>query len=232
MANDLESIERIEGPRSTTDQVAHRIRSAILSGQLAPGARLKENGLSEQLGVSRIPIREALSRLEAEGLVKRAPYRGAIVVRLTAEQVTESFMLRALMEGFAAKLATTRLSKDDVARLRQLVARIGECGDAAIHDELPRLHREFHSTIYSQCGSAKLISWIVELYNQFPKNLSHTLRLKEPVDEYTGIVDAIETGDAELAGRLMSEHILNGSRVTTEYYAKMLPEADRVVDEL
>lgn len=224
MARNLESIDRIEGPRSTVDHVADRIREAVLSGHLAPGTRLKENQLAEQLGVSRIPIREALSRLEAEGFIKRVPYRGAMVARLTAEQVKESFMLRSLLEGHAAKLAAPKLSRKEVGKLRRLITQIDECARNGHEEKLPALHRVFHSTIYSQCGSAKLISWIEELYSQFPKKWTRTLRLTEPVNEYARIVDAIEAKDADLAGQLMSEHLLNGSQVQTEYYARMFAE--------
>jgi len=221
LADDIVSIGRIEGPRSAADQVAHRIREAIRTGQLSPGARLKENRLSEQLGVSRIPIREALSRLEAEGLVKREPYRGAVVVSLTPEEVTEFYMLQSLVEGHAAKLATPRLSREDVAILRHLIHQIKQHVATGRHEELPPLHRQFHSTIYSRCGSAKLISWIEDLYSRLPRNLSPTVRFTEPVEEYTRIVDAMEAGDAELAGRLMSEHIQHGSRAKAEYYARL-----------
>lgn len=226
MSSDLNFMDRIEGQRSAVDQVANRIRDAILSGRLAPGVHLKEKQLAEQLGVSRIPIREALSRLEAEGFVARAPYRGTMVAKLTTEQVTESFMLRALTEGFASELATPRLSQGDLANLRRIVAQLNECIKAARHDELPILRREFHSAIYNRCGSAKLISWIDGLYYQFPRNLRRSFRFAETVGECSRIIDAFEARDSKLAGELMSEHILKGSQVTAEFYANIIPEAD------
>lgn len=222
MSDAIESIRPLESRKSVVDQVADQLREGIVSGRLQPGSKLPETRLALQLGVSRIPIREALSRLEAEGLIKRVPYRGTVVVKLTIDQVVESFMLRSLLEGFAARLATPRLGKDDLAKLRTLIAQIAECVDPARYDELPGLHRELHSTIYSRCGSGKLISWIEDLYYQFPKNLRRTFRFAEPVEEYARIVDALEAMDAELVGSLMSQHLLNGSHVTTQDYAKML----------
>ena len=222
MDTGIESIDQLAGPRGTTEHVTERIRDAIISGRIAPGTWLPETKLATQLGVSRMPVREALARLEAEGLVKRVPYRGTMVVRLTADQVTESFMLRSLLEGFATKLATPHLTPEELAKLRSLAAQLDECARAGHHEELPTLHREFHSTIYSKCGSATLIRWINELYNQFPKSLRRTFRFEEPPEECRRIADAIEAGDAELAGRLMSEHLENGSRAISAHYAEIL----------
>ncbi len=218
----IESIDRLAGPRGTTEQVVERIRDAIVSGRIPPGTWLPETKLATQLGVSRIPVREALARLEAEGLVKRVPYRGTMVVRLTVDQVIESFMLRSLLEGFATRLATPRLSPEELAKLKGLVTQLEECARTGRQEDLPSLHREFHSTIYNKCGSTTLIRWINELYNQFPKTLRQTFRLKEPPEECRRIVEAMEAGDAELAGKLMSEHLENGSRVTAKRYAEIL----------
>ena len=230
MPDDIDSIDRIDGHRSIVDRVTERLRDAIVSGRIRPGSKLPETRLATHFGVSRIPVREALSRLEAEGLLTRVPYRGAVVVKLTADQIAESFTLRALLEGFAARAATPRLSAGDLARLRQLVSEMEECVEAGRYEELPDLHRQFHSTIYSQCGYDKLVSWIEELYHQFPKNLRGTVpsRLREPIDEYTRIVDALEARDAELASSLMSEHLVNGSKPTVEYCARVLPEEETV----
>lgn len=213
-------INPLQGPRGAADQVVGRLREAIVSGHLAPGTRLPESRLAAQLGVSRIPVREALSRLEAEGLVKREPYRGTTVAKLSPEQVAESFMLRSLLEGFAAKLATPRLTPERLARLRHLVEQIRSATREGRSTDLPPLHRAFHSTIYLNSGSEKLVSWIEELYMQFPKNLGRTFRFTEPVDEYLEIIRALESGDAELAGKLMSEHIARGGPMAVQYYSE------------
>ncbi len=222
MEASIESIVRLAGPRGTTEQVAERIREAIVAGRIAPGSWLREAKLANQLGVSRIPVREALTRLEAEGLVKRVPYRGTIVGHLTLDQVKESYMLRSLLEGFATNLATPHLTPDEIAKLRSLVARLRECARSGRPEEADPLHREFHATIYNRCGSEKLIRWINELYNQFPKSLRRTTRFEEPPEEYRLIVDAIEVRDAELAGKLMSEHLVNGGRATVTHYMERL----------
>lgn len=223
METGIDSINNLTGPRCTAEQVAERIREAIVSGNIPPGTRLLEAQLAARLGVSRIPVREALTRLEAEGLVERTPYQGARVVHLTTDQVRESFMLRSLLEGFAAKLATPHITPEEIARLRRVIAQLAKSAKAGRHEEIPALAREIHSTIYSRCGSAKLMRWISELYNQFPKSQRLSYRFEEPSQEYRNIVDAIEAGDAESAGRLMSEHIENGGQATVKHYSEILP---------
>jgi DNA-binding GntR family transcriptional regulator len=223
METGIDSINNLTGPRGTVEQVAERIREAIVLGNIPPGTRLLETQLATRLGVSRIPVREALTRLEAEGLVERAPYQGARVMRLTLDQVRESFMLRSLLEGFATRLATPHVTPEEIGRLRDVIAQLGKYAKAGRHEELPALAREIHSTIYNRCGSAKLMRWISELYNQFPKSQRLSYRFKKPSQEYRHIVDAIEAGDAELAGRLMSEHIENGGRVIVKHYSEILP---------
>ncbi len=218
----INGIDHLVGPRGTSEQVAERVREAIVSGRISPGTWLREAKLANRLGVSRIPVREALARLEAEGLVQRVPYRGTMVVRLTMDQVIESFMLRSLLEGFATTLATPRLAPEELTKLRTLIDQLEACARTGRHEDLPSLHREFHSTIYNKCGSTTLIRWITELYNQFPKSLRRTFRIQEPPEECRRIVEAIEAGDAERAGKLMSEHLQNGSRVAAKRYAELL----------
>jgi DNA-binding GntR family transcriptional regulator len=218
----IETIDRLVGPRGATEQVAARIREAIISGKLTPGTWLREAKLATQLGVSRIPVREALTYLEAEGLVKRVPYRGTLVVRLTLDQVKESYVLRSLLEGFATQLATPHLTPEEIGRLQGLIEQLEECTRADRHEEAAPLHREFHGIIYRRCGSEKLIRWINEIYNQFPVSLRRISRFAEPPEEYRRILDAIRAQDAALAGKLMSEHLDQGGQATVRLYAELL----------
>jgi DNA-binding GntR family transcriptional regulator len=218
----IDGIDNLVGPRGATEQVAGLIRKAMISGRIAPGTWLREAQLATHIGVSRIPVREALARLEAEGMVERVPYRGARVVRLTLDQVTESFMLRSLLEGAAAKLATSHVVPEEITKLRDLITHLEEYARVGKNDELPPLHREIHSLIYNRCGSVKLIRWLNELYNQFPRSLRLSHRFDTQPQEYRSIVKAIEAGDAELAGRLMSVHIETGGKAIIQRYAEML----------
>jgi len=222
MDTGIDSIDNLAGPRGTTEQVAQRIREAIVAGRIAPGTWLREAQLAARIGVSRIPVREALARLEAEGVVERVPYRGARVVQLTLDQVTESFMLRSLLEGAATRLATPRFTPEDLTRIRALIGQLEKHVQAGKKEKLPPLHREIHAFIYTRCGSQKLIRWLSELYNQFPRSLRISHRFEAQPQEYRSIVDAIAAGDAKRAGRLMSEHIEAGGKMIIGHYAEIL----------
>ncbi|MDI6809555.1 MAG: FCD domain-containing protein [Candidatus Eisenbacteria bacterium] len=119
-------------------------------------------------------------------------------------------------------MATPHLTPEEVAKLRSLVAQLEQFDRTRPHEDTVPIHREFHSTIYNKCGSTTLIRWINELYNQFPKSLRRITRIKEPAEEYRRIVEAMEAGDAELAGKLMSEHLENGGRMAVKRYAEKL----------
>lgn len=222
MGADIEGIDNLAGPRGTTEQVAGLIREAIVSGRIAPGTWLREAQLAARIGVSRIPVREALARLEAEGMVERVPFRGARVARLTLEQVNESFMLRSILESAAAKMAAPHILPEELTKIRGLIRQLEESARLGRNEELPPLHREIHSLIYTRCGSAKLIRWLNELYNQFPRSLRISHRFESQPQEYRAIVDAMEAGDAELAGKLMGEHIETGGKVISQHYAEVL----------
>jgi DNA-binding GntR family transcriptional regulator len=137
-------------------------------------------------------------------------------------------MLRSLLEGFATKLAAPRLRPEEIDRLKKIIVELEECARTENHEALHPLHGEFHSIINNQCGSAKLIRWLNELHNQFPKNLRRITRFEEPPREYLRIVEAIEAGDAELAGRLMSEHNENGCEATVSHYREILSSLGEV----
>lgn len=222
MGADIEGIDNLVGPRGTTEQVAGLVREAIVSGRIVPGTWLREAQLATRIGVSRIPVREALARLEAEGMVERVPFRGARVARLTLEQVNESFMLRSVLEGAAAKMATPHILPEELTKIRGLIRQLEESARLGRNEELPPLHREIHSLIYNRCGSVKLIRWLNELYNQFPRSLRISHRFESQPQEYRAIVNAVEAGDAELAGKLMGEHIETGGKVISQHYAEVL----------
>jgi len=108
------------------DKVLTAIREAILEERLAPGERLIESTLAEEMGVSRAPVREALLGLEREGVVSGEPYRGYSIVSLSTRDVTEIATLRALIEAYAARLAATRWNDHDLEEAQSLIAQIKE----------------------------------------------------------------------------------------------------------
>src|SRR5260370_38119604 len=128
---------------SLSKVVREQIRGLILGGKLAPGERLVEDKLSAELGVSRVPVREALRSLAAEGLVRLLPRRGATVAEITPEIVAELVEVRALLEGLNARLAAQRHDPEIVAQLRDTLARGNEAATSGTRAELARLNPEF-----------------------------------------------------------------------------------------
>ena len=124
--------------------VSEQIRGRILDGTLKPGERLVEDRLSAELGVSRVPVREALRGLSAEGLVRLLPRRGATVVEVTPADVAELVEVRALLEGLNARLAAQRHDPEIIALLRETLERGNEAARTAAPEELARLNAEFH----------------------------------------------------------------------------------------
>src|SRR5260370_25586637 len=132
---------------SLSKVVREQIRGLILGGKLAPGERLVEDKLSAELGVSRVPVREALRSLAAEGLVRLLPRRGATVAEITPEIVAELVEVRARVEGLNARLAAQRHDPEIVAQLRDTLRRGNTASKAGTREELANLNAEFHDRL-------------------------------------------------------------------------------------
>jgi DNA-binding GntR family transcriptional regulator len=187
----------------------------ISDGSLAPGSKLREGALAEELGTSRTPVREALRTLAAEGLVEIAQNRGATVRAWTQEQIYESYGLRALLQAHAGRLAAANSNPDDVDTLQQLQTQMEELlarRPANFLDELARLNAEFHGTVVGMARSALLESMINTLTSV--SMVGRTFRGFEPEDlersmmHHRDIIRGIAAGDAELVAAVMTSHIL------------------------
>ena len=187
------------------------LRTEILEGRLQPGTELIEVALAGQLGVSRGPLREAISRLAAEGLVTVSPRRGAVVRSLSREEFLELYQVREALERMAVQLAVPRLTDEQF----QGLAELNEAMDAhAARNEVDAFfdtNLAFHARLFEASGNARL----QDLYRQLLGQLgsyrlrSLTLRgnLQRSVSEHKAILRAARRGDAERAARLMADHI-------------------------
>lgn len=197
--------------KSLEESVFFALEEEILSGKLKRGETLTEISLSQRLGVSRTPIRGALSRLGDEGLVEIHPNRGAVVVGIGDEELQDIYKIRIRLEGLASAEAAVRISESDLARLRHSVE-LSEFYIAKRDAEhLKELDSEFHSIIYEASGNRLLCKTLSELHRNIQfyrkRSLSCGDRLERSVGEHREILDAIERGDAEAADRLTSAHI-------------------------
>jgi DNA-binding GntR family transcriptional regulator len=192
-------------------RVYDHLRTEILDGRLEPGAELIEVALAEQLGVSRGPLREAIGRLAAEGLVTVSPRRGAVVRSLSKGEFLELYQVREALERMAVQLAVPRLTDEQFEELAALNAEMEAHAAGNEVESFFEANIAFHARLLEASGNLKL----EELYRQLLGQLgryrlrSLTLRgnLKRSVSEHKAILRAARRGDAERAAQLMAEHI-------------------------
>lgn len=154
-------------PNNTTvqtreDFVIDELREAIVRGHFKPGEKLDQEEIAELLNVSRIPVRQALRTLTAEGLVKMYPHRGAVVAELSLEELEEIYFLRGALEGIAARLAAPKMDEEHLAQLQAILEKMDQLTDL---DEWLDLNRDFHNTIYEVINRPRLLAMIESLRN-------------------------------------------------------------------
>jgi DNA-binding GntR family transcriptional regulator len=192
-------------------RVYEHLRTAILEGRLEPGTELTEVALAEQLGVSRGPLREAIGRLAAEGLVSVSPRRGAVVRSLSKEEFLQLYQVREALERMAMQLAVLRLTDEEFDGLTALNEEMAAHAAGNKVEAFFEANLAFHARLLEASGNEKL----QELYRQLLGQLgryrlrSLTLRgnLQRSVSEHKTILRAARRGDAERAAQLMAEHI-------------------------
>ena len=192
-------------------RVYTRLRDEILSGALEPGTELQEVALSENLGVSRGPIREAIGRLAAEGLVTVRPRRGAVVRELSTEEFLEAYQVREALEVMAVRLAVPRLTEADVAALETYIAEMTSCAERGDTQGFFEANSGFHRAFFDISGNRMLVDLYRGLCSQIDRYRLRSLELRGNVQrsiaEHKAILRAARAGDVERAVHLASEHI-------------------------
>ncbi len=193
------------------DIVFQTLRNAIITGELQPGERLMETQLGEKLGVSRTPIREAIRKLELEGLVVMVPRKGAQVAQFTEKDIQDVLEVRAALEALAARLACKRM--DDRAFLKLQLA-IAEYSYAAKNKDLETMIEkdvEFHDIICSATQNDKLIQIfnnLKEQVNRYRITYLKNVEDSETVEaEHKAILEALKNKEEDVASRLATKHI-------------------------
>ena len=209
---------------SLSKVVNEQIRGRILDGKLKPGERLVEDRLSAELGVSRVPVREALRMLSTEGLVRIEPNRGASVVEITPELVTELVEVRTLLEALNARLAARRHDPEIVALLQDTLRRGNDAAQSGSSDQLARLNGEFHERLAEASRNSVLTEMMRSLRER--TSLAFAInggsRAREDWKEHAAILAAVIDGDEDLAALLASRHVQNAATA----FANVQKESD------
>ena len=197
---------------SLADQVFEKLEHDILVGDYRKGEVFTELKLAEILGVSRTPVREALRRLEQEGIIKMST-KGAIIVGISAEDIADIYEMRIRIEGYAARLAAERASDEEIKELRDVV----DLQEFYIlkndDDRTIACDSNFHSVLYRMSGSMPVHSTLSELHKKIVKfrkaSIEQSERAKKSLGEHKAIYDAIASHNGELAEELTVAHIIN-----------------------
>jgi DNA-binding GntR family transcriptional regulator len=205
------------------------IREAIVDGRLVPGARLKEETLASELGISRTPIREALLLLQAEGLVEAIPNRGAFVRAYEPSDLWDMYELRAVLEGHAARRAAERISASELEELRASCERfdvlVAQADPPAVEvvEELVRENLHFHETVLTAAASERLAGMVRQVvaaplvYKSYVWYSADQARASARA--HRQLVHAFEQRSAERAELLMREHVYEARDVLAEHFA-------------
>jgi DNA-binding GntR family transcriptional regulator len=202
--------------RSILDIVFCKLRDEILSGKLKPGDSLNTLQLSQRLGASRTPIREALNRLASVGLVEYITHRGAFVKKLSVAEVIELYHIRAALEGIAARLSVGKFTKETKDKLIELCDIMDSCLACGDFKKMLDINFQFHSIINNTYDSPRLQSLILQYY-QLSRNyralgLELPGRIREICREHRNIAEALCKNDKNNAEKYMREHHFNTAR--------------------
>lgn len=194
-----------------------RIRVAIQTGALKPGERLREMDLAESIGLSRTPVREALARLESEGLVIHDASRGIMVAELDYSMVTELYFMREVLEGTAARLTAQHASDVEVSILEDLCRQYEAAIKSGDESALAASNRRFHDTLYRCSHNRYLINMLTVLHDALSLLGSTTLRDRsraaETLKEHEAVVVAVKNRDPDAADLALRAHIRAAQKV-------------------
>jgi DNA-binding GntR family transcriptional regulator len=223
-----------EAPRNNNDYeplgnvVTRQVREAILEGRLKPGIRVRQQELARQFGVSRIPVREALRRLESEGLITVVPHSGARVARMDIGECTELYRLRELIEPMALAESVPNLTDQRLAELRGLLSAIEESSE-----DIPRwleLDRRFHLESYAAAPLPRVLTMIERFWNRTQHyrraylGTDHGSKVSAANAEHRLMFDALEGRDPEDAANRLRSH-LHRTRTTLTRHPELFEDA-------
>lgn len=218
MGNDLTMVSS-DDYLPLRDVVFNTLRQAILKGDMEPGERLMEIKLASKLGVSRTPIREAIRKLELEGLVNMIPRKGAVVASISEKDMRDVLEVRITLEELAVSLAVENMSADDLAELKKAGKAFEEAVISKDIVEIVEADVVFHDIVYNCTGNNRLIQLISNLREQMYRYRLEYIKDARThsilISEHNDLVVCFEKKDVEAAKKTIREHISNQERGIT-----------------
>lgn len=203
--------------------IEERLRSVILDGRLPPGTAVRQQEIADLYGVSRMPVREALRQLEAQGLLKVEMHKGAVVAPLIGEDAVDTYALRVLLETEALRQSIPLLDDNDICSARSFIHQLE---NETRHAEIGRLNRLFHMALYSKAPNQKLLRLIENELNEEERFLRFHLSSmglgKLTQDDHNALVDAAAEQNVGEAVKVLEQHLNSASRVIRAYLDKQL----------
>ena len=211
----------VNRPRTAADQVADLLREAIVTGEIPAETILRQDDLAARFELSRMPVRDALRSLEAEGLITIHPTRGAFVSRIDAEEAAEIYAIRALVERKALKLSFPHLTTAVLDRADAILQEIDHEQEVG---HWGQLNRDFHMELYSLCGNSRLLLLVEQLHRTADRYvrllLSNFDHRSQSQHEHRQILDACRKGDRGAALHLLKQHLEQGRRKLVKHGAR------------
>lgn len=216
------------GVGSTAEQIRRALEQDIVTNVLVPGERLDEASLAQRFGISRTPVREALSKLAASGLVEMRPNRGATVTRLALSELVEMFEVMAEFEGMCGRLAAQRASEQELKALTIAHESCADFAESGRSDVYYQANMAFHEAIYAASHNRFLAAETVRLRNRLSPyrrlQLRRRNRLTESFAEHEQIVAAIRDGRGDDADALLRRHVTRQSGSFNDFLASLPTE--------
>lgn len=210
-ARQTDSGPSLEAPVPSSERVYQGLKHRVLAGMIEPGMRLVELQLATEYNVSRTPVREALKRLTAEGLIRVDPIRGIVVSDVNARELEEIFVVREVLDGLAARLAAGRVSSTDLTKLHLLMDMMRESVRAGQWEGMVQANIKFHDVLHQAAGNERLRHLtrnLLDFVRRFSTQAfaSHE-RAAEVLAEHEEIIRALEARDPDLAEQVARRHV-------------------------
>lgn len=221
---DFNSLKSLPVRKPLGPLVYEKLKNAIVKGEMTPGSRVIENRVATALGISRTPVREAIHKLEREGLLRYNPKGGYFVAGMTREEIEETFGIRSILESYAARLAAIQYKGEELDPLEKKINEFQLYLDRGQVDDLLRINTEFHDLLYALSRSPRLIKMINDLKDEIFRFRQVILRKDKMAmisnEDHKLMLKFIRVRDADGVEKIVREHILRGLEVVLKKFDK------------